>query len=306
VEPLILPGGYGFRRPRPGELTERGDITNLLTVYETPRRRGARRYVISADVADGIGLDDSVINVTRCGTIEEPAEQVAEFVSNEILPVQLAYTIQTLGQWYLDEDGYEAMVAIECNNHGLSTQDTLQLHLGYTHFYIWEYLDARDTDSRYSRRIGWQTNVRTRPILLSKFYDALCTWDPITEQSDYIIHSAILLDQLKDFTTDGALWEAAAARGAKDDCIMAAAIANYVAFRMQAGETEPLEERRRRRHQQRAHNEAAAEGQKLATPDWRNTPATADEADRLGVNVGLDPEIDEILYDPRRTDDVAW
>ena len=43
-----------------------------------------------------------------------------------------------IGRYYADADQVEAMAAIETNNHGLATQDTLQLHLGYGHFYVWD------------------------------------------------------------------------------------------------------------------------------------------------------------------------
>ena len=278
--PLLLPPGYGFRKATLAELKEREDLLNLCQVWEPPRRRGARKYIVAADIGDGLEQDYSVAEVIRVGTIEEPAEQVAEFASNTLQPMDFAPILLALGQWYTDQDGIEACVAIETNNHGLSTQDTLQLHFKYTQFYIWEYYDSRDEHARYSTKIGWMTTPRTRPMLLDKFYRSLTTLDPITGLPDLVTHSPALHEELKDFQTDGALWEAEAARGAHDDHIMATAIGNYVAWRLQAGETEPLEDRRRRRNEQRLHNaQAAARAPSLrgGVPDWRNTPATADE-----------------------------
>lgn len=273
--PVILPKGYGFRALRPGDLTARGHLLDLLQIWEPPRTRGPRRYVLGVDVSDGLGLDRSVIEVVRAGTLEEPAEQVAEFVTDSVTPMALAYVIQAVGEYYRDDDQIEALVAIEGNNHGLSTQDTLQLHLGYQSHYRWEYYDAADPSKRYSQKIGWLTTTRTRPLLLDRLYSALTTLDPITHTPDLLTHSSILHDELKDFQTDGALWEAAAARGAHDDCVMALGIANYVAWRLQAGESEPLEERRRRRAEQ-----VAADARAATTPikaDWRNTPCDVGE-----------------------------
>lgn len=293
VEPIILPSGYGMRALRPGELTERGNILDTCAIFEPPRRRGPRRYVISADVGDGLGQDRSVVQVCRAGTIEEPTEQVAEYVSDAILPAGLAYVIQALGQYYLDEDQVEALVAVEVNNHGLTTQDTLQLHLGYGHFYVWEYYDAADASDRFSRKIGWYTTPRTRPMLLSKLHAALTTVDPITSQPDLLTHSPFLHEELRDFQTEGQLWEAAAAKGAHDDAVMAIAIGNYCCWRLQGGEREPLEERRRRRSEQQAI--LAAASSTASKPDWRNTAATADEATEF---LGDDPEeVDAALYD---------
>lgn len=299
--PLILPTGYGFRRPSADEVRTRGGL-DTLAIFEPPRRRGPRRYVISADVSDGLGLDRSSVDVIRAGTIEEPAEQVAHYLSDQVAPTALAYTIQALGEYYRDEDGVPALVAIECNNHGLSTQDTLQLHLGYAPFYIWEYYDAEDPARRYSTKIGWMTTTRTRPLLLAKFRDALVTTDPVTGLSDLILHSPWTLEELKDFQTEGALWEAAAARGAHDDCVMSVAIGYYVAWRLQAGETEPLEERRRRRSEQRALQATAAglaSGQ-ITRRDWRNSPASSEDPPRWGTRGSDDDEedLDLLLYDP--------
>ena len=93
----------------------------------------------------------------------------------------------------------------------------MQLHLGYTHFYRWEYYDEHDPSRRFSTRIGWLTTPRTRPMLLDKLKSALTTLDPVTGQPDLLTHSPFLHDECKDFQTEGALWEAEAARGAFDD-----------------------------------------------------------------------------------------
>jgi hypothetical protein len=299
MDPLILPKGFGFQALTPADLRAHATLLDLAHIWESPRRRGARRYIIGVDVADGIGEDRSVIEVVRMGTIEESAEQVCEYASARVSPAALAFVIHAIGTYYRDGDGIDALVAIENNGHGMSTQDTLQLHLGYTSFYRWEYLDAANSQGRYSTKIGWSTTTRSRPILLDKLHSALTTIDPVTHQPDLITHSSLLHEELKDFQTDGALWEAAGARGAHDDTVMALAIANYVAYRMQAGETEPLEERRRRRSEQQARNEAAAApGPK---PDWRNTPASAEdlaEWEGYSPDGDRDEEVDEALFDP--------
>lgn len=303
MEPLILPRGYGFRSPMKGEIAARG-ILDALVIYEAPRRRGRAKYVIGADVSDGLGQDRSVAEVVRLGTIEEPAEQVAEYASDQMLPAGFAYVLQTLGQYYRSaDDGVEACVAIETNSHGLTTQDTLQLHLGYGHFYIWEVLDAADPGKRQTTKVGWYTTPRSRGPLLAKLRDAICTYDPITGLPDLVTHSPFLHEEFQDFQTDGALWEAAAARGARDDRVMALAIANYVAHRLQGGESEPLEDRRRRRSEQVALLARASEDA-VTRPDYRNQPFTAEET-MLLEGTGLEDhpeELDAAVYDG----DVIW
>lgn len=288
-----LPAGYGFRRLTVPELRERNNLMDLLQIYEHPRRRGTYRYIVSADVSDGLGLDRSSVDVIRCGTIEEPAEQVAHFLSDQVAPMGLAYVIDAVGHLYHDRDQLEAMAAIECNNHGLSTQDTLQLHLGYAYFYRWEYYDNAYPDKRWSNKIGWVTTQRTRPILLDKFKAAITTLDPITGLPDLILNSKATIEELTDFQTETNLAEAAAASGAFDDCVMSAAIGNYVAWRLAGGESEPLEEKRRRLHEQELQARLHGNGEK---PDFRNTAFSSDE-----MAAGIDDDDLTVDDGPRGT-----
>lgn len=294
ADTFSLPPGYGFSRLSLAQLHFREDLLGTLQIFEHTRKRGDRRYLLGIDVADGIGKDRSVVAVHRMGTIEEPEEQVALYVADQTTPVQLAYVVDAIGHLYTDADGYEAMAVVECNNHGLSTQDTLTLHLGYTHTYRWEYLDAADPQRRFSTKAGWVTTPRTRPMLLDKLYESLTHIDPVTHATDLLIHSAMLRAELADFQTEGALWEAEASRGAHDDIVMATAIAHYVAWRLQGGEQEPLAERRSRLHQAQAARAAA--GASLGPKrDWRNTGCTAEE---WHAQVDTDEDLDSV-YDDR-------
>lgn len=298
-EPVFLPKGYGFRAVSPAELLERNSLLDTCLIFEAPRRRGQYQYVIGADIGDGLGQDRTAIEVLRRGTIDEPAEQVAEYCSDTVAPAAVAYILQALGQYYRDSDGVEAKIAVEYTHHGLSTIDTLHLHLQYPNQYVWEYFDAIEPEQRFGTMYGWHTTPRTRPVLVDKFRTALLTLDPITGLPDLITHSPGLHDELKDFQTAGALWEAAAARGAHDDRIMAAAIAYVVSWRMQAGESEPLEDRRRRRSEQQAALEAARDAE-VRRIDHRNTPTLSEEIPHHGVgrqDPNDDDDWDALMYD---------
>lgn len=296
-----IPPGYGFHRLTVPELRERSGsraLMNVLQVWQPPKK--GHRYVLGVDVGDGLGRDRSVCDVFRMGTIEDCEEQVAQFISDDTPPRQFAGIIEAIGNLYRWPDGREAMACIECNNHGISVQDTLQLHLGYRHFYIWEVLDQADPQKRWTTRMGWVTTPRTRPILLDQFYTGVTTIDPITGYSDCRINSGFTLEEMRDFHTDGALWEAEAAKGAHDDCIIAAGIAHYVAWRLQGGETEPLADRRRRRAEEEKRRLAVGQAAKL---DYRNTDQTADQqrnAQNLTIEDRREAESDEVewFYDP--------
>jgi len=279
-----VPAGYGFQRVSHADLRARQEtalpphprFADWLVIWEPPRPRGPRRYVMSVDVADGLGLDYSVIDLIRLPTIEEPAEQVAQWLSNTVAAKDLAFVCDALGRYYVDSEGIEALAAIEINNHGQATQDLLQLHLGYTNFYVWEYVDAASPERRFSTRIGWLTSPRTRPLLLSAFHSAVTTLDPLTGTPDFILNSPVTRAELRHLVTEGTLGEAEAARGQHDDGVMAAAIGYYVAYRLAGGETEPIAEKRRRREAL----QALSLDQGRPRPDWRNLAVTSEEADR--------------------------
>jgi hypothetical protein len=266
-----LDPGYGLRPLSAKARAELDDLEDHLLVWEVPRRQ--HRYVIGADVSDGINQDRSCIDVTRVATLEEPDEQVAQFVTRRIDPVDLAYYIDAIGRFYRDVDGFEALVAIEVNNHGLATQAELQRHCGYQHFFVWQYEDKRNPANRYSTNIGWYTSVKTRGIILARYRRAVMNLDPITGQPDYRINSPFTMEELKDFQTTGALWQGEASRGATDDCIMAGAISVHVCQTLYLETSEPLAEQR---HRLQAERQRAGKlsAQMRTRRDYINTDAT--------------------------------
>lgn len=297
-----VPKGFGFHRLSPAELSERSGakaLFNTLQIFQHPRK--GHRYVMGVDVSDGLGQDRSVCDVFRLGTIEEPEEQVAQFISDDLAPHPFASILDAIGHLYTWPDGREAMAAIENNYHGLSVQDTLQLHLGYRHFYIWEVLDQADPQKRWTTKMGWVTTRKTRPILLDQLYTGVTGIDPITGFSDVRINSPFTIDEMRDFQTDGALWEAEASRGAHDDCIIAAGIAHYVSWRLMGGETEPLADRRHRRAQEALRRTKAGETHAV---DFRNSDATADDQSALAGltpeerETALEEQDEQLYYDP--------
>lgn len=292
-----IPPGYGFQPVHLQELARTPDLLGYCALFEPPLK--GHKYLISADVSDGLGQDRSSVDVLRLGTIERVEEQVAHYLSDRIKPRELAFVIDALGHLYCDDDGREALAAIETNNHGLSTQDTLKLHLGYTHFYRWEVADAAVASARFTSREGWFTSQRTRPMLLDHFYEALTTYDPQTGEPDLRVNSRFTLDELNDFQTEGALWEAAAAAGAHDDCIMSLAIGHYVAWRLAGGEREPLADRRRRLRAVEERRKQLDQDQRSGR-DYRNMAYTETDIAELQGAQGVElEEQEEGIYDLR-------
>lgn len=309
-----VPQGYGFHRLPKTEIKQRivssDDVhvrfDGLLQIFEYPRARGERRYVISVDVGDGLGQDYSVATVVRLPTVEEIAEDVAQFVSNTLDTKQFTFVVDALGRLYQDDQQIEALAAIETNNHGLSVQDMLQLHMGYSNFYVWEYYNAATPEKRFSQRIGWSTTAATRPLLLSSFHAAITNCDPLTDRPDYRINSPITRQELRHFITRTNLSEAEAAPKQHDDAIFSSAIGYYVAYRLAGGEAEPLSERRRRKHALSAYFERV--GAEAVRRDFRNTDVDAADCEPGGWGEG-GPSDDPLLeagvglyFDPRNSD----
>lgn len=296
-EPLIsIPPGYGLIVVPPDRWFDQGadtdDMTILfdrLLIWE-PRLPG-HQYVVSVDVSDGMGLDRSVIEVTRVGDMNRPDEQVAQFVTAEVDAISLAYIVDPIGRYYCDDDGMEALLAVETNSHGIGTQGELQRHLGYANFYIWQYEDSLDPRKRHTRRIGWVTSPRTRPQLLSRYFKALTSYDPRTNLPDLIINSPITVSELREFQAPPGMSLAYAEGATHDDCVMAGAIGEYVCWTIHADSVEPQNERRHRLAEEKARKAALSE-RLQARRDWANTDATVEEMD-----YGITDEDQGYLYD---------
>ena len=247
----------------------------VLQVWEPPKP--GNKYYIGVDVSDGIGADRSVISVVRAATERAPFEEVAQYISNDILPIDLAYVVDTVGRFYPDGDGQEAKVAVETNNHGLATHSELDRHLGYTNFYIWQWEDSRPGAKRLTNKAGWYTSKRTRPLLITRLFQALTSFDEVTGLPDLIVSSPHTFDEMRDFQTEDTLVNAEAAPGATDDCLFALGIAYFTAqqdYFEQGRET--IAEQRRRLSWQSSRDKVLRERRGMAR-DYINTDATVED-----------------------------
>lgn len=272
-----IPPGYGFDVV-PKQVWQKWqdlpDFMSHLLMWEQPLKN--HRYVMAVDVADGLGLDRSCITILRLATVERPAEEVAQFVTDSIEAIDLAAYCDAIGRFYRDDSSQEAYAAIETNNHGMATLAELLRHFGYHNHFVWQYEDAATPQGRFSRRVGWYTSVKTRPLILSRLVRALTTYDPLSGFPDCRVNSPFTQEELADFHTEGQLWEAEAAQGAHDDCLIALAIAIHVAQTLYHGEGEPLDDKRRRLAEERLRKDHLSEVMKTRR-DFINTDATVED-----------------------------
>lgn len=303
--PVIIPPGRGFRvvskaeRVRLLTLDEPCVVLkNKLMIWEKPRKR--QRYVIGVDVSNGQGLDRSVIDVARVGTLAQPPEQVGQYVSDDIDPSDLASVIDVVGRVYADYDGIPALVAIECNGFGLGTQAELIRHHGYTNLYVWQYEDAATASGRYTQKYGWWTSSRTRPLIIQRYIKAVRGIDEITGMPDYQINSPFTIAELADFQTPGQEWAAEAASGGFDDCIMAGAISIHVAQTLYFESQEPMADQRARLAEERQRRESQAQigpDGKPVKVDYQNTDAALEEMTGPVAGDGfLEEGLDTVLH----------
>lgn len=214
------------------------DPNGKLLVWERPDRNC--QYVVGVDVATGVGLTNSVAHVLRVGTMYEPFEQVAEFACNFIDPHSLAPILNYIGRMYRSNvDGLDALMSIECNNAGESTQYDLMTLYNYTNIYIWKVYDR--AGNILTNRLGWWTTPRTRRKIVVHGSRMLKTrmWH---------INSPWFIDEMADFELLRGIGNAmldsemeAAAKhkaGAMDDRLFAGFIAVWCADDLHTGEAE--------------------------------------------------------------------
>jgi hypothetical protein len=252
------------------------DLEGKVLIFERPR--ADQLYVVSGDVGEGIGQDRSVADVTRVGTLREPDEQVAQFVSSRIDAPDFAYVLDLLGRLYTGADNLPALLAPECNGPGMATLSELQRHIGYDNIFVWQYEDALDPARRLSTKVGWWTTPRTRPYILSRYIKMVRKVDPNSGQPDYKINSPFTVEELRDFQTQGRLYEAEAdpSGDAHDDTIMSGAIGLWVVSTVQETTLESTSDARRRKSEEEARRKSEAERQGREY-DYRSMEYTAGE-----------------------------
>lgn len=170
----------------------------ILRVFEAPKKDA--EYMIGVDTALGVtDGDDSAGGVIDRGT----QRFVAEFLG-KVDPRLLAHFLNKLGHFY-----NTAIVAIEINNHGRSTQNELVEHLRYPKPYRWRRYD--NMSRIWTDKMGWETSWNSRPMLVDDMAFGLT-------QRLIGLPSTRAIDQLLTFDATGA-------RTAVDDLAMAYMIA---------------------------------------------------------------------------------
>lgn len=144
---------------------------NRLFIYEFPflNKKFDIEYGLGVDGGGGVYQNNSVIEVVKKGTLTYPSEQVAEFASPNLTSPELTPFCLAIGTYFsLNNQNYvnQAKQVVEINFGGYELQRQLQ-KAGWSQFHVWRgaYDNLRQTSSR---SIGWETNRRTRSMLVTQ------------------------------------------------------------------------------------------------------------------------------------------
>jgi hypothetical protein len=185
---------------------ERHGTGGEMIVFKQPVP--GRKYIIGADVAGGGPRGNesvaSAIDAVTC-------EQVA-VLRGRWKPDVYGKHLAKFAHKYND-----AMLAVERNNHGHSTLNTLVNDEHYPRLY--HLIDY--ATSKRSTDVGWETNGRTRPVMLNELKQ-------FVEKGWIIINDPIFLSQCLTFKLDRDEEKYKAAPGCLDDTVIANAIALQV------------------------------------------------------------------------------
>lgn len=178
------------------------DSSGYINIWKMPQPN--KFYVIGADVSEGLATGDYSCAVV----LDEDFDLVASWYGH-IDPDLFGDELVKLGMFY-----NEAYLGIESNNHGLTTIKSV-LRKEYWNIYYQKSYDK--IDEKITKKIGWNTNRRTKPIMINTLAEYIremwlgIKWDTlISECFTYIIE--------EDGSTN-------AQAGSHDDTVMATAIA---------------------------------------------------------------------------------
>jgi len=193
---------------KPVEVRDAGQ----LKIWKKPV--GGREYVAGADCAEGLPEGDyDCCVVLDKKTWEETAELHGRWP-----PHVFARKCRDLCREYND-----AVLAVERNNHGHSVLNTLRNQLDYPHLYHY-----RSYDRGGSRRIlGWDTNSRSKPVMIDDLEAAL------REELIIVNDEAFVRECLTYVFNDKGSTGAQA--GCRDDRVVARAIALQAAKEVRGG-----------------------------------------------------------------------
>ena len=190
------------------------DPTPLRVWWDVDR---SRKYVVGVDVSEGIEVeassgkeaDFSVITV-----FDVLARKVVARWRGYADPDQLGEIVFNIGTYY-----NTALVGVEINNHGIATAAKLR-NMFYRNLYMRETAEDEQFQVR-TTKFGWQTNKKTKPIMISELQRSIREGDIID------LDIVFIREAMSYIRKDNGAMEAQ--QGQHDDVVMSTAIALQMA-----------------------------------------------------------------------------
>jgi hypothetical protein len=147
--------------PRVGIMTETGFVDNPNGPYKLfdDKLECEGGYANGADVAEGLAEGDYS---TQCG-ISKDLRMVLTY-HNHIEPGEFGHEMMKACKFLRN-----ALAAPEINNHGHTVLYAMK-QLGWSNFYVRQVQEERGEE--YTEKLCWQTNIRTKAIMLDEFVAA--------------------------------------------------------------------------------------------------------------------------------------
>jgi len=162
------------------------------------------QYVIGADVAEGLVSGDYSVAIVLDNDLNVCAKWRGhtdpDLFGKEIVKLAMLYN--------------EAYVAVENNNHGLTTLKSIVNEDYYNLFYTKTYDKVNDT---ITKKLGWSTNARTKPLAIDKLAEYI-------RERFFGMWDIEIVEELYSYVIDDK-GRTNAQEGKYDDCVMALAIA---------------------------------------------------------------------------------
>lgn len=173
---------------------------------------GCQYYVI-VDACDPEGMSSQQGNPACIQIIDKKnLEQVAIY-HGWTEPVALGKIAFALGLYY-----NTAEIVVERQSGGISVLDCLRT-VGYPNIYKMQ--DFQYGDLRETEKIGWMTNVLTRPLMLGELKECV-------SNGFFILHDADTVAELSTFIRNKKTGKMEAAGGCNDDRVITLAIGAYL------------------------------------------------------------------------------
>ena len=197
----------------PEKAISRREFDYTSNVFETDSRGSLEifkypdfnmQYIIGADVALGVGKDNSAAVV-----MTPNREVVAVFQNNRVDPSDFGDVLFYLGRYYNN-----ALLAVEINSMGIATANRLK-QMNYVNLYY--QTNMANISNEDTLKLGWRTSVATKGAIIGNLKNAI-------ENFHIRIPSSKILHECKMYISDDR-GRTNAAAGETDDLVISTAIA---------------------------------------------------------------------------------